>query len=285
MKRIITCLLILSAMFISPVVTFAFDFSGNAETELRDISDKIITAVNEVYDDKGVATVNDIDYSKAYKVYVDTNIFELPTNEVDDIRNTLENGNYIYLVPVSMDNGTVVVNVQKGLPLSNNAKAVLTEKEQQEVLNNVGKWIVSSLTFYENGNGNLSYDYETILSNMIGGIPEDTILVGSLPIFQDVVALIPNKDGIVESIVPVAATTIDGELVNYMRKDSKFFDYAKTKDIANNLPEADPDMAGGAGISDLEPNHHLILPSGMMILIALGIGVSLYFRKKKLSRL
>lgn len=43
----------------------------------------------------------------------------------------------------------MVVNFQKGLPLSENAKAILSEEEQQEVLDNAGKWVISSLALYK----------------------------------------------------------------------------------------------------------------------------------------
>lgn len=135
MKKIITCLLTLSMMFMFSATAFASDFSGNAESELSNISDKIVTAVNDVYSDKNISiTAEDINYDSAFKIYVDTNVFKLSTNVAGEIENALENGNYIYLLPIDTVNGTVVVNFQKGLPLSENAKAILSEEEQQEVL-------------------------------------------------------------------------------------------------------------------------------------------------------
>lgn len=159
MKKIITCLLTLSMMFMFSATAFASDFSGNAESELSNISDKIVTAVNDVYSDKNISiTAEDINYDSAFKIYVDTNVFKLSTNVAGEIENALENGNYIYLLPIDTVNGTVVVNFQKGFPLSENAKAILSEEEQQEVLDNAGKWVISSLALYKNGNSN--YDYE-----------------------------------------------------------------------------------------------------------------------------
>lgn len=228
-------------MFMFSATAFASDFSGNAESELSNISDKIVTAVNDVYSDKNISiTAEDINYDSAFKIYVDTNVFKLSTNVAGEIENALENGNYIYLLPIDTVNGTVVVNFQKGLPLSENAKAILSEEEQQEVLDNAGKWVISSLALYKNGNSN--YDYEKKLSSIIDEIPADTILVGGLPIFQDVVALIPNSDGVIEEIVPVTATAYDENLVTYARSNSVIYDYEQVKEIANDLPEANSDM-------------------------------------------
>ena len=251
MKKIITCLLTLSMMFMFSATAFASDFSGNAESELSNISDKIVTAVNDVYSDKNISiTAEDINYDSAFKIYVDTNVFKLSTNVAGEIENALENGNYIYLLPIDTVNGTVVVNFQKGLPLSENAKAILSEEEQQEVLDNAGKWVISSLALYKNGNSN--YDYEKKLSSIIDEIPADTILVGGLPIFQDVVALIPNSDGVIEEIVPVTATAYDENLVTYARSNSVIYDYEQVKEIANDLPEANSDMAGGTDVKDVD---------------------------------
>lgn len=278
MKKIITCLLTLSMMFMFSITAFASDFSGNAESELGNISDKIVTAVNEVYSDKSISiTAEDINYGRAFKVYVDTNVFELTTNIASEIENTLENGNYIYLLPIDTVNGTVVVNLQKGLPLSENAKAILSEEEQQEVLDNVGKWVVSSLALYKNGN--LNYDYEKTLSSIIDEIPADTILVGGLPIFQDVVALIPNSDGVLEGIVPVTATVYDEDLVTYARSGSMIYDYEQIKEIANGLPEANSDMAGGTGVNHSQTNYSLII-GGILVLSVFVVGISLFFKKR-----
>lgn len=90
------------------------------------------------------------------------------------------------------------------------------------------------------------------LSSIIDEIPADTILVGGLPIFQDIVALIPNSDGVIEEIVPVTATAYDENLVTYARSNSVIYDYEQVKEIANDLPEANSDMAGGTDVKDVD---------------------------------
>ena len=280
MKKIITCLLTLSMMFMFSATAFASDFSGNAESELSNISDKIVTAVNEVYSDKNISiTAEDINYDSAFKIYVDTNVFKLSTNVAGEIENALENGNYIYLLPIDTVNGTVVVNFQKGLPLSENAKAILSEEEQQEVLDNAGKWVISSLALYKNGNSN--YDYEKKLSSIIDEIPADTILVGGLPIFQDVVALIPNSDGVIEEIVPVTATAYDENLVTYARSNSVIYDYEQVKEIANDLPEANSDMAGGTDVKDVDHSQVTYARFIWGILALSVFGCAFFFFKKR----
>lgn len=279
MKRIFVFLSILLIVFVFSNSAFASDLSGNVEIEVMDISDEIVRVVNEIYENKGIKVkAEDIDYSKAYKVYVDTNIFRLSTNKADKIKETLEKGNYIYLLPIDVSDGTIVANLQKGLPLSENSKKVLSLEEQQEVLDNVGKWIVSSVYFYENGN--LKFDYERKLKSLIGVIPENTMLVGSLPIFEDVVALIPNEDGIIESIVPLSTLTKEKDLINYSTKNNSYiYSYKQIKEIANDLPYADPNIAGEAANIETDINYIMIAFSVVLMLVI--VAYMFYLKKKK----
>lgn len=278
MKRIFVFLSTLLIVLVFSISAFASDLSSNAENEVMDTSDEIVRVVNEIYENKGIkVTVEDIDYSKAYKVYVDINIFRLSTNKADKIKETLENGNYIYLLPIDVSDGTIVANLQKGLPLGENSKKVLSLEEQQEVLDNVGKWIVSSLYFYENGN--LNFDYESKLKSLIGVIPEDTMLVGSLPIFEDVVALIPNEDGIIESIVPLSTLTKEKDLINYSTKNNPYiYSYKQIKEIANDLPDADPNIAGEAANIETDINYIMIAFSVVLTLVFLAY---MFYKKRK----
>lgn len=278
MKRIFVFLSTLLIVLVFSISAFASDLSSNVENEVMDTSDEIVRVVNEIYENKGIkVTVEDIDYSKAYKVYVDINIFRLSTNKADKIKETLENGNYIYLLPIDVSDGTIVADLQKGLPLSENSKKVLSLEEQQEVLDNVGKWIVSSLYFYENGN--LNFDYESKLKSLIGVIPEDTMLVGSLPIFEDVVALIPNEDGIIESIVPLSTLTKEKDLINYSTKNNPYiYSYRQIKEIANDLPDADPNIAGEAANIETDINYIMIAFSVVLTLVFLAY---MFYKKRK----
>lgn len=281
MKRMFVFLSTLLILFSFSNSAFASDLSSNVENEVMDISDEIVTVVNEIYENRDIkVTAEDIDYSKAYKMYVDTNIFRLSKNKADKIKETLETGNYIYLLPIDVSDGTIVVNLQKGLPLSENSKKVLSLEEQQEVLDNVGKWIVSSVYFYENGN--LNFDYERKLKNLIGVIPEDTMLVGSLPIFEDVVALIPNEDGIIESIVPLSTLTKEKDLINYSTKNNSYiYSYKQIKEIANDLPDADPNIAGEAANIETDINYIMIAFSVVLTLVI--VAYMFYLKKKKIN--
>lgn len=119
------------------------------------------------------------------------------------------------------------------------------------------------------------------LSSIIDEIPADTILVGGLPIFQDVVALIPNSDGVIEEIVPVTATAYDENLVTYARSNSVIYDYEQVKEIANDLPEANSDMAGGTDVKDVDHSQVTYARFIWGILALSVFGCAFFFFKKR----
>lgn len=277
MKKLLVCVLSLAMTFALSATAFAADFSDNAESELSSISNEIVTTVNELYgDENNTITAADIDYNKAFKVYVDTDVFKLSTNNASELESTLESGNYIYVLPISTNNGTIVTNIQKGLPLSDKARDVLTEEEQQEVLSKVGQWVVSSVTFYDLGD--TRFDYSNSLSSKIGEIPDGTMLIGSLPIFHDVVALIPGDDGMVESLVPVTESAYETEQISTAKNGSNVYDYQQVKEYANQLPAEDPDLAGSTGFT--ATTNSSIVVVAIILLVAFITGSLLFVSKK-----
>lgn len=264
MKRALMCLLSIVTVISLATSAYAMGFSGEASSELNDMTDKIIFAVDELFGEH--LTEDDIDYESAYKVYVDTNVFELSSNHTSEIEASLENGNYIYILPIQIGHDTIVVNIQKGLPLTEKAKAVLTEEEQQEVLENVDKWVISSVALCE---GDSYVDYLEVISDRLGYIPDGTLLVGSLPIFRDVVALIPDNEGFVESIVPVTRTPYNLGTMDKSRSSTGVFDYSDVKAYANELPAPEPGEYGGA-TGRVEKSRNVSLNS-LMVIGSIGI--------------
>ena len=281
MKKLFRFSLLVSMILSFSSTVLAVDFTGDANTELSGITEDIIIAVNELYGSEldHQITEADIDYGKAYKIYVDTNIFELPTNSVDEIRDVLENGTYIYLVPITIGTKTVVVNVQKGLPLSKDAEEILSEQEKQEVIANTGKWIASVFTLYPAGDGRINYD--AFLKNMIGNIPDGTLLVGGLPFFQDVVAIIPNNKGEVESIVPFNSSYYNGQMINDMKTASGIYDYMKIKSYINDLPALNLELTGDHVVTSTASPITQYYVIGIFALVAVFLGAAFIIKARQ----
>lgn len=216
------------SLLLSIVLCCTFAISAVAATEpednLDELTSEIVTMANNLYGvDLCRAVVEaDIDFDLAQKIYTDTNIFELETTSYVEISEALNNGTYIYELPVYIGDDTIIVNIQKGLPLNPNAD--LTDDEREEVLNNVGKWIVSAMFYYED----TTIDYDTQISAAIGENVTDVLLVGSLPYFRTAVAITANVQGEITTLIPLASPY--GTNVNtFSANNPSVYDYSEIR--------------------------------------------------------
>lgn len=95
-------------------------------------------------------------------------------------------GDHIWIVPVSLEGKKYSMMVTKGLPLSEDAKEVLTPEQQQEVIDREGKWFISEVAEEETDNS-----LWEMLLNRRGELEgcERVVLILDLPGFQYPVAL------------------------------------------------------------------------------------------------
>ena len=236
MKRIVTiCLIALILVSIS-----TFPVSAN-ETELSDgnplpkwdteeMKEEIVNFINSSFygEIPYSLTTDDVDFSGAYKIYVDTNIFEIPTNNYDELLSILEaESARIYEVPVFFDNGDVyVANLQINLPLNKIAYEVMTDKEIEGYLSTVGSWSVSVMYQYIKGRDDY-IEYNEMLKSEIEefGSP---IFVGGLPYFRTAVALFKKPDGDIGKLVPLNPASVQWDEL-WLKHDESIDDYAKLK--------------------------------------------------------
>jgi hypothetical protein len=161
-------------------------------------------------------TADDIDISKAVKIYVDTNVFEIPSHNLDDVKIVLEKGEYIYEIPVSVDDETVVLNIAKGRPLSD--RVDFTEKEREQIIADEGKWVITAFTLHP--------DYKSYDKNFTVGDNMTYILVGGMPFFRAPAALIA-EDG---EIIAIAATGgAIPEFNDFSMNEENVYDYNAVK--------------------------------------------------------
>jgi len=144
-------------------------------------------------------------------------------------------------VPITIGDDAIMVNVQKGLPLSKDKEHLFTEAEKQEVRSKEGKWFASVFTLYSADDKQCNY--AATLENITGEIPEGTLLVGGLPFFQDMVAVIPNSAGEVESVVPFNNALYNEASIRDMETAPGVYDYNKLKSYINNLNSTNLDIS------------------------------------------
>ena len=83
-------------------------------------------------------TIQDVDFENAVKIYVGPNIFDTDADSIEEIEALFDSDEYIYELPIYVDGGTLIVNIEKGKELNPNAD--FTESEKQRILDHVGKW-------------------------------------------------------------------------------------------------------------------------------------------------
>lgn len=138
----------------------------------------------------GCNGVDSIDFSEAIKIYTDTNIFELGTNDRETILDALQCGDYVWVIFVTSDDINYKITLSIGQPLSENAEDLLTESEKQYIIDNEGKWKVSGIS---EGTGS---DYRTQLSenDEISSYGTDYVIIGGLSGLRMPIVLLFNSD-------------------------------------------------------------------------------------------
>jgi hypothetical protein len=183
------------------------------------------------------ATADNIDYSKAFKVYVDKNIFEISTNNFDEIIEVLENtGNFIYEVPVVVDGHYFIANIQRYIPLSNESREILSDTEiaehESKASNN---WVVSAISIYETESEYLTYiERMTADSELTGN--EKSLLIGGLPGFREAVVITSGENGNLDKIIPAFPDMVEWERLGLSELSNETaLDYETFKVAANNM--------------------------------------------------
>lgn len=219
-------------------------FSQGAEAELAGQSGGWAAEARDVYSaELGQLPEPTLHWDGAVRVYVGADVFGLDTVQMDRVTEALEQGGWIYLVPAAFaDGSTVVLNVQKGQPLREDAAELFTEAEKREIAEDEGKWIVSAWT--RCGPGETLLDYEERLVAAIGEIPAGTVLAGGQDYFVEPVALIPDGEGRLSRLYAFDAPRGDPGDVEPAEIAPDLYDYAAVRDLIRQMVPPDPELCG-----------------------------------------
>lgn len=236
----------LSAIFTSLLLLCSMTNQVHAETEQKDdlivlSKEDIVKTCNGLFRDEldEEITIQDVDFENAVKIYVGPNIFDTDADSIEEIEALFDSDEYIYELPIYVDGGTLIVNIEKGKELNPNAN--FTESEKQRILDNVGKWQCSSYTFYPNE----TIDYASEVESKMGVMPENMILVGGLPYFRFAVALIPDETGKLELLVPLKEVPGEENISQFRAGGPEVYAYDQIKEFINQLPPTNKYMAYG----------------------------------------
>ena len=188
--------------------------------EIEKLSSEILEFVNsgyrEVYDGEP-AEEKDIDFSKAYKTYVDLDIFQKEKLSEEELEKMIQESPVVWTVPVYYDEATCLVEVSKGLPLDKENEDDLTEEQKEQIINAEGKWTVVSCSFEDGHVDRLEEISSTLKENhMAEG--ENYVLLGGVPnVRTELIASV--KDGYIDKLIS-SKRDIGLENANYQDRRS-----------------------------------------------------------------
>lgn len=170
--------------------------------EIEKLSSEILEFVNSGY--RGVydgepAEEKDIDFSKAYKTYVDLDIFQKEKLSEEELEKMIQESPVVWTVPVYYDEATCLVEVSKGLPLDKENEDDLTEEQKEQIINAEGKWTVVSCSFEDGHVDRLEEISSTLKENHMAE-DENYVLLGGVPnVRTELIASV--KDGYIDKLI------------------------------------------------------------------------------------
>lgn len=193
-----------------------------------------------------LVTKDDVDLSAAYKIYVDTDIFSLETNSFREVLDKLEEGAYIFELPLYIGKDTYIVNISQVLPVPETDYATMADPEGYRA--KVGTWDIPGVGGYFPPE-TVFEDYYKIARDVSGITDRTPLLVGSLPCFTRAVALYPDDNGNINKLVTLSPYNVNWEALGLEPQEHNVvLDYAEIKKIVNALPKNVPDdEVGGSG--------------------------------------
>lgn len=262
---------------------------------LKDEMVRMLLAINGISTENGTDydakyqyyTENiEIHYDKAVKIYSNTYFFQLDTDDEEAILDDLDQGDHIWIVPVSLEGKKYSMTVTKGLPLSEDAKEVLTPEQQQEVIDREGKWFISEVAEEETDNS-----LWEMLLNRRGELEgcERVVLILDLPGFQYPVVL-GFQDGKAArwvslgyqySIMEDAAEESGLMSEAAVAEQAGVFEYHELADRMEEYYDPSSDLNGGGGRRAESSAVRYWVIGGLAVALAGGVTVVLVKRKKR----
>lgn len=202
--------------------------------EIADMAEAI-SAGDERF--SGTLTAEDIDYSQAYQVYIDTDIFTAGYTP-DEALPALDTQNSVIHIPVVDGETMLLVTLNKGLPVRDESREILTDGQIAELESNVGKWILASVRCMDVGEDDRSLAAEAVLS-------ADFVLVNDAKAPMTVFAL-EIDDGQINTVVPLSSYQPDEDTnAQPAWSAGERYSFAEIQSQFAKLSDGEQDLMGG----------------------------------------
>lgn len=254
-KTLVYCIMVTVIFLTCSASAFAAEINNQtklpSDMDTKKLTGEIVDMMNNGTFSKEIPRQidsKDVDFSKAFKIYIDTDIFALKTNNFNEVQATLEKGTYIFYVPIYFENGDVYLfDICRPNPLPSNANELMTPEMIKEYQSTVGKWSVIGMEQYL-AKENPFPDYYASLKSVIDKSGTLPLLVGSLPYFRLVVAVFPDKEGNIDELYPYTPAAVDWERLGLdQKKVGEGYDYNTVKEAINANPPRNDGLNGGGG--------------------------------------
>lgn len=279
MRKIIVAFITFIIVIINCISVFAdtvpvFD---NTE-ELYIDSEMIVETANKMLSEivETPIEIDDIDYSKALKVYIDTDILSNDEITVDKIQELINNSNYMYYLPVIIENKSICLTISKGKPVTERAKEILEEEDIQKLQELEGRWYVPQVEVFT---GEIDY-----INQMNTIIEKSNLNVSNVYFFGGLSGNMPLVATCIED-TDVKFKVIDKNRLNTQfgstdgKNDNELYSFNQIKDIANEGKLNEGEFGSGAIIGKNSLNNILIIALIFVILII--ITLLIYVKKRR----
>lgn len=256
------------------------DLSRQEETIVEHVNEILNT---EYGNDSHQITQEDINWDRAYKLYIDADIYAEQSDNTQQILEFLQNQQYIWQLPISKDGLDLIVEFSESPPLSDEAKEILTAEQQAERIRDEGKFTISCVSV-----GCEIPSYKERLLELLEDYhiqAEQKILFGGMPKMRSVSGIALNGQG-VETVIPLEQPRLAGTPQYRSRSGGltgierdKAYSFDQMAQTLNAVPQPVADGvtvgAGAAGQNQFDPLI-LVLIGGC----ALAIGAVIVYVKK-----
>lgn len=251
MKSILAAFLLIG-LLIPITVNAGLDYSRSSgdESEIQKVRQNADNLLSEV---KGMLPPNDealaFDIQDAIKVYVDVDLFDGDSLTENQVEEKIAGKESIWLVPIYTESKTYWVTIAKGLPVSPEAREILTQEEIEQLESKVGQWTVSEIVEADG-----RYSYTDAIKEVLS---EKKIKDGRIYIFggtngyRDL--LVAVCQGEKTEFLPLrnVMDSVTGE--NPEEQDSQtLFSFSEMKEVAEAHRLQEGQVGGGAGIKASE---------------------------------
>lgn len=178
---------------------------AHEKAEIIALQDEVVHKVNTSGPRSEISrdvTEDDIDFDRAYRVYANSELFDKRTDNKETIKKQLQQGRYLWQIPVFIEDDTVLVDIFKNTEISDD----IPERVKESLRETLGQWQVGAMYAYDNR----IVDFQTTVKKSLAAVELDAEdytyeFVSGLPGIRYPIAIVFNETKAMY-MIPAAST-------------------------------------------------------------------------------